>query len=269
MIIFLSAVLFLTVLYILSTACRSGHPGLQDLRGWAYAHRGLFGNGVPENSMEAFRLAKEAGYGVELDVHLLADGNLAVIHDSSLLRTTGASGRIEDLTTEELSGYMLEGTQQTIPQFRHVLDLFDGSVPLIVELKAVAGNHKELCEAVCRMLEGYNGAYCVESFDPRCIVWLRKHRPHVIRGQLTENYFANDKSVLLWPLKFVMRHQMVNYLVRPDFVAYRFADRKTISNLLARKLWGVQGVTWTVKNKQDYDTAVKEGWIPIFEGFTP
>ena len=269
MVIVLFALFLLIILYVLSTMCRSGHSGLEALRGWAYAHRGLFGNGVPENSMEAFRLAKEAGYGVELDVHLLADGNLAVIHDSKLLRTTGAEGIVEDLTAEELSDYMLEGTQYIIPKFQEVLDLFDGCAPLIVELKAVAGNHASLCEAVCDLLDTYNGAYCLESFDPRCIAWLCKNRPHVIRGQLTENYFVNDKSVLPWPLKFVMRHQMVNFLVRPDFVAYRFADRKTVSNHLVRKFWGAQGVTWTIKNKKDFDIAVREGWIPIFEGFKP
>lgn len=269
MLIIFSAIIILIVLYVLSTMCRSGHPGLKDLRGWAYAHRGLFGNGVPENSMEAFRLAKEAGYGVELDVHLLADGNLAVIHDSKLLRTTGAEGIVEDLTAQQLCQYKLEGTQQTIPQFCEVLELFQGAAPLIIELKAVSANHARLCEAVCDMLENYKGAYCLESFDPRCVAWLRKHRPHLIRGQLTENYFANDKSVLPWPLMFVMRHQMVNFLVRPDFVAYRFADRKTVSNLLVRKLWGAQGVTWTLKNKEDFETAINDGWLPIFEGFRP
>lgn len=269
MIIILALLFILVILYVLSTACRSGHPGLAGLHGWAYAHRGLHGEGVPENSMEAFRLAKEAGYGIELDVHLLADGNLAVIHDSLLLRTTGATGRIEDLTTDDISNYYLEGTQETIPQFQQVLDLYDGCAPLIVELKAVDGNHSALCQRACEMLDAYHGAYCLESFDPRCIAWLRKNRPDVIRGQLTENYFKSPKSTLPWFLKFVLRHQILNFTVVPDFVAYRFSDRRTISNLLVRKLWGVQGVTWTIKSQEDYNTAVKEGWIPIFEGFRP
>ena len=75
---------------------------LQKLLCWNYAHRGLHGDGVPENSLEAFRLAKEAGYGVELDIHLLKDGNLAVFHDSKLERITGQAGVIEELTTENL-----------------------------------------------------------------------------------------------------------------------------------------------------------------------
>ncbi|MBQ5607603.1 MAG: glycerophosphodiester phosphodiesterase, partial [Oscillospiraceae bacterium] len=114
----------------------------------------------------------------------------------------------------------------------------------------------------------YNGAYCIESFDPRCITWLRKNRPQVIRGQLTENFFRS-KSNLPWLLKFAMRHQLLNVFTRPDFVAYRFADRKTLSNFICRKIWGVQGVTWTIRSKEDFDTAVSEDWLPIFENFIP
>ena len=266
--IVISVLLLIAILYVLSTVGRRGHPGLPKLRGWAYAHRGLHGDGVPENSMAAFRRSKEAGYGIELDIHLLKDGNLAVIHDALLIRTTGAEGRIEDLTTQELSNYKLEGTEETIPLFQDVLDLYAGEAPIIVELKTQK-NYAALCEAACKMLDGYKGAYCLESFDPRCIYWLKKNRPDLIRGQLTENYFKESKAKLPWYFKFVLCHQMLNFLTRPDFVAYRFADRKTVSNTLCRKLWGMQGVTWTVKTIEDYNTAVAEGWLPIFESFTP
>ena len=87
------------MLYIGSVGGRTGHPGLKDLQGWNYAHRGLHSKDVPENSMAAFRASLERGYGIEFDLHLLKDGNLAVIHDSLLKRTTGQEGRIEDLTT--------------------------------------------------------------------------------------------------------------------------------------------------------------------------
>lgn len=257
------------LLYVLSTIGSGGHRKLSGLRGWVYAHRGLHGQGIPENSLAAFRRAKNAGYGIELDIHLLKDGNLAVIHDSQLKRTTGASGRIEDLTTDQLKDYYLEGTDQTIPQFQQVLNLFAGNAPLIVELKCVDNNYAELCKTACNMLDSYKGLYCVESFDPRCIYWLRKNRPDIIRGQLTENFFASKSSKLPWYLKFVLRHQMLNFLTRPDFVAYKFRDRKTVSNFLCKKIWRVQGATWTIKNQQDLDAAVAEGWIPIFEGFEP
>lgn len=218
--------------------------------------------------MAAFRAALEGGYGIELDVHLLKDGNLAVIHDSSLKRTAGADVKIEDLETADLSRFHLGVSQETIPEFRQVLELFDGKAPLIVELKPAGNNHAALTETACKMLEGYNGHYCLESFDPRCIMWLRKHRPGIIRGQLTENYFAS-KNPLPGALKFILANQIENFLTLPDFIAYRFGDRKTLSNLIARKLWGVQGVTWTLQNFEEHERAVSEGWIPIFENYEP
>lgn len=259
----------LFIAYVLSTKCRKGHVGLSALRGWSYAHRGLHGAGVPENSLEAFRLAVEAGYGSELDVHLLADGNLAVIHDSTLKRTTGAAGRIEDLTVEQLQNYNLEGTAQMIPTFESVLSVYDGRAPLIVELKPVENNHAALCARVCEALEHYTGVYCIESFDPRCVYWFRKHRPEVIRGQLTENFFLSKKSALPWFIKLAMKIQLLNFMIQPDFVAYKYRDRVNFSNFLCRKLWGAQGVTWTLKTQEEFDTAVSEGWLPIFEGFQP
>jgi glycerophosphoryl diester phosphodiesterase len=259
----------LLMLYVLSTYCRRPRESTAKLRGWSYAHRGLHGAEAPENSLEAFRRAKDSGFGSELDIHLLADGNLAVIHDYKLERTTGMPGVIEELTTGDLLNYKLEGTTETIPLFSDVLKLYSGVAPLIVELKASAKNVPQLCETACKMLDTYDGIYCVESFDPRCIYWLRKHRPDIVRGQLTENYFASSTSKLPWILKWVLRHQILNFLTRPDFIAYRYSDRKTISNIICRKLWRAQGVSWTLVSKEEYDLAVSEDWIPIFENFIP
>ena len=268
LLIILSVFVFLFLLYILAVRGRKGHPGLAALRGWNYAHRGLHNETRPENSMAAFRAALEKGYGIELDVHLLKDGNLAVIHDSSLLRTAGADVQIEDLTTQQLQDYRLEGTEETIPTFQQVLDLFAGKAPLIVELKA-AGNAAKLTETTCQMLDSYQGAYCLESFDPRCIRWLKKHRPDLIRGQLNRNFFAAKTSKLPWYLKLIITTQLINFLVVPDFVAYRFQERKNLGNFLVRKLWGTQGVAWTLRSPQEHEAALKEGWIPIFEHYEP
>ena len=265
----LKLLLILFILYIFAIRCRSGHPGMKDLQGWAYAHRGLHGNGIPENSMAAFKAALDGGYGIELDVHLLKDGNLAVMHDSLLNRTTGQAGHVEDLTTGQLREYRLEGTEETIPEFMDVLTLFNGKAPLIVELKPHDGNQAALAEATCKMLESYQGVYCLESFDPRCILWVKKHYPQLIRGQLSENYFK-VRSDLPDLLKFALGHCLTNVMTVPDFVAYRFQHRKdTPSNFLCRKIWGGQGASWTITTKEDYDTAVAEGLLPIFEGFRP
>lgn len=259
-------VLFLFYLFCLKG--RTGHPKLAELRKWNYAHRGLHNERLPENSLGAFRNAVAHGFGAELDVHLMKDGHLAVIHDSNLSRVAGADVNIEDLTVSDLDNYRLLGTEEKIPLFSQVLQVFDGKTPLIVELKSFQNNCAPLCEAVCKMLDGYQGLYCLESFDPRCIIWLRKHRPDLVRGQLSENWFAG-KSTLPWFVKLVMTFHLSNLLTRPDFIAYKYQHRKTAGTNLCRRLWKVQGVSWTIPTRQDFDTAVSEGWIPIFENFIP
>ena len=261
-------VLTVAVLYVLSTRCRAAGAAMRRLRPYAYAHRGLHDEVRPENSLSAFRAARDAGYGIELDVHLLKDGTLAVIHDHSLLRTTGQEGKVEDLGIEELWKYRLEGTSEHIPTLDEVLDLMDGQTPLIVELKADK-NAAALAQAVCNRMEHYKGLYCIESFDPRCIRWLRKNRPEILRGQLARDFLKDKDSGLPWILKFCLTRQLFNFATRPDFVAYRFEDRKRLGNRLVKRLWGATRVSWTITSLQDYKTARKEGWVPIFENFEP
>ena len=265
----LIAAALLILLYILALRGRTRHPLLRKLRRWKYAHRGLHNNGIPENSMAAFQLALEQGYGLELDVHLLADGNLAVIHDSSLLRTANADVCIENLTIKDLANYPLGGTTEIIPTLRQVLDLCDGKSPLIIELKSHENNHKLLTETTCQMLENYGGMYCIESFDPRCIRWLMKNRPDVLRGQLAHNSLHDKNTKVPYMLRFIMTNLLSNFWNRPDFIAYAFENRQRLSVRLARNLWKIQGVAWTLCNQYDFNLAEQENWIPIFEGFEP
>ena len=262
-------ILLIVLVYLWMLCGRTRHPSWDKLRGFAYAHRGLHGNGVPENSMAAFRLALEKGYGIELDVHLMKDGTLAVIHDTSLKRTAGADVKIEDLTPADLELFRLEGTEERIPLLSQVLSLYHGQAPLIIELKSAGNNAPALCRAVCDMLSDYKGAYCIESFDPRCIAWLKKNRPKILRGQLSANFLKEKSHLKPWPLRLAMTANLVNCAGRPDFIAYDFFSRKRLGVFLCRKLWKIQGVAWTIRTQEDLDTAVREGWIPIFEGFCP
>ena len=163
--------------------------------------------------------------------------------------------------------YHLNGTEETIPVFRQVLELFAGKAPLIIELKA-DGNAEALVDAAVKAMEGYEGPYCMESFDPRCVHILKKKYPHIIRGQLTEDFFATG-SKMPAAVKWAMKHQVLNFATLPDFVAYKYRDLNTVSNVLVRKFWGVQGVTWTLQTQEELDDAVKKGWLPIFENFKP
>lgn len=265
----LKAAALTTAAYTLSLHGRTKHPDLEILRKYRFAHRGYHDKPtIPENSMPAFRRAVERGWGAELDVHLMKDGTLAVIHDSSLLRTAGVDVNIEDLTLAELDDYRLEGTQERIPLFDEVLALFETATPLIIELKCAGGNQFALAKAVCERLDSYKGVFCIESFDPAAVAAVRELRPGICRGQLAED-FLKDKGALD-PVRSVLAASLVgNVIGRPDFIAFKFEDRNFFSNALCLKLWGIQGVSWTIRSKQDLLTAEAEGLIPIFEKFDP
>ncbi len=257
-------------IYLLSLRGRRDHPAWEKLRRFRYAHRGLHdkANGIPENSMAAFRRAVEHGFGAELDVHLTKDGRLAVIHDNSLLRTAGADVKAADLTAEELSQYRLEGTEEKIPFLEEVLPLFEGKTPLIVELK-VDGNSDALCRAACEMLDRFDVDYCIESFHPGAVRWLKEHRPDICRGQLSENFLQSKGTNMGAFADFAMTHLLLDFVTRPDFIAYDWHGREGLSPRLARTLWGVQEVSWTVRDRETMERLEAEGSLIIFENFIP
>ncbi len=251
---------------------RRGQPGWDKLDGVKYAHRGLHdaAQGAPENSMAAFRRAVERGFGAELDVHLMADGNLAVVHDSDLTRVCGKQALIEDLTAADLKDYPLMGTEETIPLLGEVLELFEGKTPLVIELKVERGNANALTDAVMKALEGWNGTYCMESFHPGALLRLKEKYPRVLRGQLSQD-FMRDSEVgrLSVPARFVLTHLLTTAFTRPDFIAYRWEDRKEPSLRLMRTLYGVHEMGWTVRDRTTMDALARDGVGPIFEQFVP
>lgn len=248
--------------------CRNGHKAWGVLSRYHYAHRGFHGEGRTENSMAAFRAAVEHGFGAELDVHLMKDGNLAVIHDSSLKRTANADVCIEDLTKEELAAYALHNGEP-IPLLEEVLELFKDKTPLIVELKAEKGNYDALSAAVAKRLDTYEGDFCIESFDPRVVRWFRKNRPEVCRGQLSYNFMKDKKTKLSCWEKFLLSKLWVNFLGCPDFVAYGFFDRKDLSLRFCKDVLKTRIVYWTLHNQKGMDEALRLGGICIFEDFVP
>lgn len=267
--IVLGVVAALLLFWVMSVRCRHGHPAWEVLRRYRYAHRGLHDEtrGIPENSLTAFRRAAERGYGAELDVHLTRDGSLVVIHDDSLLRTAGVDVDVSSLTAEQLSQYRLEGTQEKIPFLEEVLPLFEGRAPLIVELKAEK-NAARLAKAACQVLDRYKVNYCIESFHPKVLMWLKRHRPEICRGQLSQN-FIKERSGMPLVAAVVMTNVLTNLVTCPDFVAYKWKDRRRLSLFLARRLWRGQEVSWTIRDSASMQRVEQEGCLPIFEEFQP
>jgi glycerophosphoryl diester phosphodiesterase len=274
MVVLLILLILVVLLELLTLAmrCRRGHPDWTYLRLWRYAHRGYHDKPqIPENSLPAFRRAAENRFGAELDVHLMRDGRLAVIHDSSLQRTAGADVLVEDLTAEELKGYRLEGTEETIPLLEEVLPLFVGRGALIVELKAARGNHDALAEATVALLDRYAVRYCIESFDPRCLRWLRRHRPEIVRGQLSEQFLRHngDGAGQKRSTLFLLSHLLLNFMGQPDFIAYRFSDRDSLCLRWCRRFYRVQEAVWTIRSRAEMQAAEEDGALVIFETFDP
>lgn len=247
---------------------RSHGPGWERLTGVRYAHRGLHAlPHAPENSLPAFHRAAEAGYGAELDVRLTADGRLAVVHDGELSRLCGQAGVVEKLTAGELARYRLCGTEEQIPFLEQVLKIFEDRTPLIVELKTSGNNYVALTEAAVACLDKFRIDYCLESFDPRVLLWLRKNRPELLRGQLTQNFWKHPEGLHVF-LRLALTDLLFNVAARPDFVSCRFEDRKGLAPRLCRWM-GVRPVYWTIRSARALRAAEAEGALAIFEQFDP
>lgn len=233
-----------------------------------YAHRGLFDNKrVPENSLEAFRRAADRGFGIELDVQLTADGHVVVFHDYDLKRVCGEEGKIAEMTLEELRACRLLGTEWGIPTLGEVLDLVDGRVPLLVEIKGESANDA-LCLAVARLLDSYDGVFAVESFNPLLLRWFKVHRAEIARGQLVTNLMKTRKNGNKL-VNFLLTGLLLNFLSRPDFIACDINHMGGPSFYVCVKLFRAKQVYWTVKRREDFDAIREAEAYSIFEGFIP
>jgi glycerophosphoryl diester phosphodiesterase len=229
------------------------------------AHRGLHRQpDVPENSLAAFDAAGVRGYAIELDVRLLADGALAVLHDGDTRRMTGIAGKLAALDRESLRGYRLGGTAFAIPLLGEVLDLIAGRVPVLIEIKT-EGRAGAIEPAVAALLDGYRGAFAVQSFNPYAMDWFRRHRPHFPRGLLSGR--LDDRPDLGWLRKTLMRNLLLFPLIRPHFIAYEFEALDPVRRHLFKTLFRVPILVWTVRSMEDWNAARRAGANAIFEGF--
>ena len=265
-IIIVLAVLVLLYLYMIMPAVGK-RPDSKPFLGFFYAHRGLHDNDseAPENSLAAFRKAVEAGFGMELDIQLSKDKVPVVFHDFELKRVCGVEGKVSDYTLEQLKDLRLYQSMEGIPTLEQVLELVDGKVPLIIEFK---GNDLDmgLCPIADEILSKYHGVYCVESFNPLMVAWYKKHHREIFRGQLSEKFFSNGKKNLL---HFMLQNLLLNFVGRPDFIAYKCTDHEVLSRRICSKLFNATSVTWTVNSQEELNDMKKHFEIMIFEGFMP
>lgn len=267
--ILLIVIAILLILYLFLIAPRMlGKPDYSQLKGVHFAHRGLFDNAseAPENSLAAIRLAVENGYGIEMDIQLSKDGIPVVFHDATLKRMCGVDGKVWDYTLEELQQMKLASSNETIPTFADVLDTVAGKVPLIIEYKLdrVQTQVCELGNALLTTYEAkYHGIYCIESFHPLAVLWYKKNRPDIIRGQLSMEFWRDKEKHYAWYM-VILSFLLSNVATRPDFIAYQHTDYKNISRRLCRIL-GALSVTWTIKSVAQYEKVKDQFDLFIFD----
>lgn len=245
---------------------------LAPFKGQLIAHRGYFDNdaGVPENSLSAFERAIEKGYVIELDVQVSADGTAYVFHDQDVERMCGQPGKMYELTNVQLNKLRLLGTDERIPTFKEVLELIDGKVPLLVEVKGVSGDDPAaISEAAAKLLDQYDGAYVVQSFNPFALQWFRQNRPAVARGLLSKDFMADPEGLSLVN-RIALSTMATNILARPNFISYELKWSSQLNFSVIRALSGIDCFAWTLKSQEELDQAVAQKFDSyIFDSFEP
>ncbi len=170
-----------------------------------FAHRGASAH-APENTLAAFELAVEQGAdGIELDVKLTADGQVVVIHDPTVDRTTGAHGRVKDMSLAELrsleagSFFSAKFQSEKIPTLEEVFESVGKRTFINVELTNYKTPRDHLVESACILVKkfGLQKRVLFSSFLPGNLANARSYLPDVPTGLL-----ALSGVLGLWPRSF-------------------------------------------------------------------
>jgi glycerophosphoryl diester phosphodiesterase len=231
----------------------------------AVAHRGLWSrDGAPENSLAAFQAACEAGYGIELDVQLSADGEAMVFHDDSLERLTGVSGRVRDRTAEELAELRLSGTDEAIPTLLETLAVIGHRAMVYIELKTPYGEVGPLEQRVHEIIIDHAGPTAVIGFNPYSHAWFAERFPGVLRG-LDSYSYVTDRALSEEQRRCFARLEHVA-IARPHFLALGI-DMLPDARAAAFREAGMPIVAWTVREPGQWESLKDCCDNLIFEGF--
>ena len=236
------------------------------------AHRGLHdaAHGVVENSAGAVRAAVAAGYGIEVDLQISADGEAMVHHDAELGRLTEGKDRLDQLTAAALKRVAFRGSDEHMITLGELCDLVGGRVPMLLELKSRFDGDERLPLRVAAVLATYDGPVAAMSFDPVQLSWLRQKAPRVPRGIVAAKYRPHP----YWDqMSGWLRHGMGSLLpaatARPHFVAYAFDNLPALAPWLVRHVLCLPLLTWVVRSDAERQRAQRFADQIIFEGFRP
>jgi glycerophosphoryl diester phosphodiesterase len=247
-------------------------PGLDWLTARPVAHRGLHdaAAGVIENTASAFRAAIEGGFSIETDLQISADGEAMVYHDFALGRLTLGSRLLAAMTAAGLREVPFKDTPDRIMTLGELCDLVAGRVPLVVELKSRFDGDLRLATRAAEVLKNYAGPAAVMSFDPAPIAALREFAPGLPRGIVAERHYEdNEWRELTKRQKCELTFLLHAPRTRPHFVAYQVNDLPSPGPWIARNVFGLPLLAWTVRTEQDRRRARTWANQMIFEGFRP
>jgi glycerophosphoryl diester phosphodiesterase len=236
------------------------------------AHRGLHdaARGVIENSRAAVAAAIAAGFAIEVDLQITADGAAVVFHDYALDRLTAARGPVFGRTAAELTAIPLLGStaRDRIWRLEDLLAEVAGRTPLVIELKTLWNGDLRLAGVAARALAGYDGPVSLESFDPALVRAVRQAAPGVLRGAVGCAFHDGDWPALGKRRRAAMRHLLHWPLTRPHFLSWDVDDlpRPVVSR--ARRL-GVPVMAWTVRSAATAARAADFADQIVFQDFTP
>jgi len=229
------------------------------------AHRGLWrADGAPENSLAAFQAACEAGYGIELDVQLSADGEAMVFHDDDVARLTGAEGRLRDRTCAEIADLRLCGTDEGIPSLMETLALIGRRAMVCLELKTPYGEVGPLEQRVHEILIDHAGPAAVIGFNPYSHAWFAERYPGVLRGLDSHSYMFDMQLSERQRRSFAALEHVE--IARPHFLALGL-DMLPSDMASTYRAKGLPIVAWTVRGPDQWNQ-VRDGCDNlIFEGY--
>lgn len=226
---------------------------------WTYAHRGLHGPGVPENSRAAAEGAIGRGFGIECDIQRSLDDVPMVFHDWDLQWLLGSDGHTRAFTAAELMDLRYPGTSEGPITLADLLALVAGRVPLLIEIKSKHGYDVErTCARVNSCLENYRGLHAVMSFDPRVSRWFARRSPVTVRGLVVTEEGAKG-------LRGDLRRHLALWHARPDFLAYDIRDLPS-RFAASQRARGVPVAAWTVRSPELLERARLHADAPIAEG---
>ncbi|MGQ0590659.1 MAG: glycerophosphodiester phosphodiesterase family protein [Sphingosinicella sp.] len=226
---------------------------LEALFAKPFAHRGLHGAGVVENSRAAFRAAIRAGHGIELDVQGSLMREAVVFHDDGLERLTDSEGRVGAYHLEELEQIKLKGSDETIPWLNDVLALIAGRAPMLIEVKAPRHDVAALSRSVAYALKDYIGPVAVMSFNPSVPRWFARHAPEVLRGLVVTEEGRPERGRL--------KRRLSLHWSKADFLAYDIRDLPSAFAAAS----GLPVATWTVRTEAQRATAAAHADQIIYE----